>query len=160
MSASANLIFRNLFFTALQPGIVAGLIPLLLVKHQILSICHSPIAGYQYAGILVFLIGLSILFTCIIQFITQGKGTISPADPTKQLIVSGLYKYSRNAMYIGVLLLLAGETVFFASPLLLLYTIVVFIAFHLFILFVEEPRLEHKFGEEYQEYCSKVKRWF
>jgi protein-S-isoprenylcysteine O-methyltransferase Ste14 len=84
---------------------------------------------------------------------------LSPADPTKKLVISGLYKFSRNPMYIGVMLILVGECAFFSSISLLIYSTFVFIAFNLFILFHEEPRLENDFGAEYQQYRKTVRRW-
>ena len=96
---------------------------------------------------------------CIARFATQGKGTLSPADPTKKLVVTGLYRYSRNPMYIGVLLILAGEMVFFQSLYLALYLLIIFAVFNLFVLLIEEPRLKKDFGEEYRIYANNVKRW-
>jgi len=96
---------------------------------------------------------------CIYEFAVFGKGTLSPLDPTKRLVVRGLYRYSRNPMYVGVMLMLIGEAIFAASIPLLIYLVLVFIGFNLFILLHEEPRLKRDFAEEYAEYCKKVRRW-
>ena len=104
-------------------------------------------------------VGLAVLLTCIVSFATRGRGTLSPADPTKKLVISGLYRFSRNPMYIGVTMMLLGESIFFRSYVLGAYTLFIFIAFNIFIIFFEEPRLQDDFGSEYNQYTQKVRRW-
>ena len=62
-------------------------------------------------------------------------------------------------MYNGVLAILLGEAWLFASITLLIYALLVFMAFHLFVLFYEEPALESRFGEPYRAYRKAVPRW-
>jgi protein-S-isoprenylcysteine O-methyltransferase Ste14 len=155
-----SLFLRNLFFTILKPGFVAGLVPYWIVRNNLDNILASPKQFIQYAGISVFLIGLVIMFDCIVMFAIKGRGTLSPLDPTKKLVVSGLYKFSRNPMYVGVTTILLGEAIFFQSGNLWYYLLFVFIAFNAFVMLVEEPRLRRDFGNEYYEYCRKVRRWF
>ena len=153
-----NLLLRNFLFTLLQPGIVVGLIPFLLLRYN-----QELLAGISnwnhYLGIFLFLIGFNLMAACILSFATRGKGTLSPADPTQNLVIEGLYKYSRNPMYIGVLLMLIGQTVFFFSTMLFVYSVIVFFGFHYFITRVEEPRLQKDFNGAYLAYCKKVRRW-
>jgi protein-S-isoprenylcysteine O-methyltransferase Ste14 len=154
-----SLLVRNLFFTILQPGLVAGLIPFLILRNKVNNIFVQPLRLYHYMGTILFLIGLIIMLSCIIRFATKGQGTLSPADPTKRLVVTGLYRFSRNPMYIGVMLILIGETVFTQSASLLIYSLFIFLLFNIFILVHEEPRLKRVFGEEYTEYQQKARRW-
>jgi len=154
-----SLFLRNLFFTILQPGVVAGLIPYLILRNKVDEPFSGPFHFYKVIGFLFFLIGLVIVFYCIIRFAVQRKGTLSPADPTKKLVIKGLYRFSRNPMYIGVLMILIGESIFFQPNNLWIYTLFIFSMFYLFVLLVEEPRLRRDFGEEYVEYCQKVRRW-
>ena len=154
-----SLFFRNLFFTILQPGIVAGLVPYWILGGKAGHSFTKHLQFYQYIGILLFLIGLIIMFHCIFRFAVEGRGTLSPADPTKKLVVKGLYKFSRNPMYIGVMMILIGEAIFFSSYNLWIYLLFVFLAFNLFIILVEEPRLRKDFAAEYFQYCRKVRRW-
>lgn len=95
----------------------------------------------------------------VMSFAVKGQGTLSPADPTKRLVTTGLYRFSRNPMYVGVMMILIGEAAFFQSTDLWVYSLVVFIAFNTFILFFEEPRLRKDFTEEYNKYCQQVRRW-
>ena len=158
---AVSLFIRNLVFTILQPGLVAGLIPYWIVGNNANDIFVQQLMqrGLHYSGALLFLIGFAIMLHCIISFAVQGRGTLSPVDPTLRLVVTGLYKFSRNPMYIGVILMLIGEAIFFRSVDLWIYSLVVFVAFNIFILLVEEPRLRRDFGEEYKRYCEKVRRW-
>ena len=142
----------------LQPGIVAGLIPYLILSGN--KTLDSPLQFYQYLGLILFLIGLFIMFHCIIRFAVEGRGTLSPADPTKKLVIKGLYGFSRNPMYVGVMMILIGEATFFQSGSLCIYLLFIFLAFNVFILLFKEPRLHEEFGEDYRTYCQKVRRWF
>jgi protein-S-isoprenylcysteine O-methyltransferase Ste14 len=154
-----SLFFRNLFFTILQPGVVVGFVPYLILGNRFRETWKNDLTAFQYLAILIFIVGIVILFYCIGMFAIKGRGTLSPADPTKKLVVAGLYKFSRNPMYVGVILMLIGEAIFFRSVGLGIYTIFIFIAFHVFILLHEEPRLTRDFGDEYQQYMTKVRRW-
>lgn len=154
-----SLLLRNLFFTILQPGFVAGLVPYWILGSKIKNTFAQAFGWRHYAGAIVFLIGFVVMLTCIISFAVKGRGTLSPADPTKYLVVTGLYKFSRNPMYIGVTMILAGEAIFFHSGDLWIYLLFVFAAFNAFILLHEEPRLRKAFGEEYIKYCQRVRRW-
>ena len=154
-----SLLLSNLFFTALQPGLVTVLFPYLILKREAPQLFEGRFGLFQYFGIFLFVIGSAVLFDCIRRFATEGQGTLSPADPTKRLVVRGLYKYSRNPMYWGVMMMLVGEAVFFESRSLWIYSLFVFIAFNLFIFLIEEPRLRKDFGDEYDAYRKKVRRW-
>ena len=153
-----SLLLRNLLFTILKPGVVVGLLPYLILRgYHRLNFKLSHII--HYLGIVVFTIGLTITISCIVRFAFEGRGTLSPLDPTKKLVTKGLYNYSRNPMYLGVITMLAGETIFFRSWVLLFYLFGVFILFNLFIKLIEEPRLKKDFGVQYTDYCKAVKMW-
>jgi protein-S-isoprenylcysteine O-methyltransferase Ste14 len=154
-----SLYLRNLFFTIIHPGLVAGLIPYWILGRKWSRQFSLPFHLYQYVGILIFSLGLFVLLTCIIRFASSGGGTLSPIDPTKKLVITGLYKYSRNPMYLGVTMILIGEALFFQSYHLGIYLLLIVLVFNLFILAVEEPRLKRDFADEYREYCGKVRRW-
>lgn len=154
-----SLLLRNIVFTILQPGVVAGLVPYLICRGQWRELWNRPFNLWQYLGIGIFTIGLFIMLDCILRFALEGKGTLSPADPTRALVATGLYRFSRNPMYVGVMLILAGESVFSHSTHLWIYTAIIFTLFHTFIIKIEEPRLKKDFGEAYVQYCQKVRRW-
>ncbi len=155
----AWLVLRNLFFTILQPGTVGVLGPWLLLRNTDSTLTPEFWSWTHFLGVLLMLTGLTVLLICIWRFPAEGKGTISPLDPTQKLVVGGLYRYSRNPMYLGMMLLLAGEAFYFWSWPLAVYALIVLLAFHLFILFHEEPRLRRVFGAEYDMYSAHVRRW-
>lgn len=155
----SSLLLRNLIFTILQPGMVAGLIPFWISGSMSHTVFTKKWALYQIFGVAIFLFGFIILLTCIISFAINGQGTISPVDPTKRLVVTGLYKFSRNPMYVGVMLILIGEAIFFQSHHLAIYSLCIFFAFCIFIFIREEPRLKKDFADQYNVYCKSVRRW-
>lgn len=152
------LCLRSLLWTILCPGTVTLLLPWFILSGR-----HSTEAGWswrQWASQPLVAAGAGILLWCIYAFARQGKGTLSPADPARHLVVSGLYRYVRNPMYLGVTTILLGETLFFGSIFLLGYAGLVFLLFNLFIRLHEEPYLHRKFGEGYERYCETVGRWW
>jgi protein-S-isoprenylcysteine O-methyltransferase Ste14 len=107
----------------------------------------------------MLLFGGSIVLDSFARFALQGLGTPAPVLPTKHLVVSGLYSYVRNPMYLGVAAAIFGQALFFASNRLLIYGALVWLAFHLFVFFYEEPMLGATFGEEYKTFRKNVPRW-
>ncbi len=155
-----SLLLRNLLFTILQPGIVTVLVPYLILSYSGKAFLPEQWTVLDVVGATLMIVGTGILLNCILRFATEGKGTISPLDPTKQLVAKGLYRYSRNPMYVGAMILLIGEAIFWRSIALAIYAAVVFLGFNLFIILHEEPRLRRVFGDRYDEYCRSVRRWF
>ena len=89
----------------------------------------------------------------------MGEGTLAPWMPTKKLVISGLYRYVRNPMILGVLLVLWGESILFCSYRIAIWLVVFFIINHLYFSLFEEPGLIKRFGREYVEYKKNVRRW-
>jgi protein-S-isoprenylcysteine O-methyltransferase Ste14 len=147
---------RTVLFALLVPGVELGLIPFVLVRR----------AGEQFdlgrmrlLGLILFVPGLAIIMWCFIDFIRRGYGTPAPYDPPRRLVVAGLYRYVRNPQYIGVVLVVLSEALFFGSLVLLGYAAFFAIGYHLFVRFYEEPTLKRLFGEDYTRYCAAVPRW-
>jgi protein-S-isoprenylcysteine O-methyltransferase Ste14 len=86
------------------------------------------------------------------------RGNPHPHRSPATLVVSGLHRFVRNPMYIGVLLV-AGQAWLFWSRSLFLYAALLWLAFHLFVLIYEEPILQKQFGESYERYRAGVPRW-
>jgi len=110
-------------------------------------------------GIVLMSFGSFLLTRCVRDFYVSGKGTLTPWDPPKNLVIAGLYQYVRNPMYVGVVILVAGWAVLFESPLLAIYTLILAISFHVRVLKYEEPKLESLFGNDWREYRAAVGRW-
>lgn len=105
-------------------------------------------------------IGSVLLLWCTRAFYVAGKGTLAPWAPPRALVTGGLYSLSRNPMYLAVVLVLFGWSMWFGSLPLLLYALGVACAFHVRVVFYEEPRLEEAFGGSWQLYRRRVPRWF
>jgi protein-S-isoprenylcysteine O-methyltransferase Ste14 len=100
------------------------------------------------------------LLWCVRDFYVAGKGTLAPWDPPRHLVVAGLYRYTRNPMYVAVTLLLIGWAWTFAASGLLFYAAGVALAFHLRVVFGEEPWLARTHGDAWRDYAARVPRWF
>ncbi len=149
------LFVKNLLFTIFVPGTIAVLLPYLLSKNE------TPAPGIsRILALFFFVIGGLIYAWCLWDFATFGRGTPAPIDAPKKLVVRGLYRYSRNPMYLGVLTVITGWALFFLSVNVLLYALIMTVSFNLFVRFYEEPHLRNLFGNEYDEYCKRVDRWF
>jgi protein-S-isoprenylcysteine O-methyltransferase Ste14 len=110
-------------------------------------------------GIVLMIIGGLLCLVCVGIFIVKGKGTPAVFDPPTEFVAIGPYKYVRNPMYIGGFILLVGFGLYHHSLSILIFFIVLLFLFHLFVVFVEEPQLEKRFGKSYIEYKNSVKRW-
>ena len=91
----------------------------------------------------------------------RAKTTINPMKPesSSSLVISGIYKLSRNPMYLGFLLVLVGWTVFFSNALAFVFVPVFIFYMNRFQIDPEERALAGKFGQEFVDYKSRVRRW-
>ncbi len=116
--------------------------------------------GQTLGACLLIAAGLVPLLESIIRFITVGHGTLVPALPPEHLVVSGLYRYVRNPMYVGVLTVIAGEALLFRNRDMVIYLAAVWVTAHIFVCLYEEPKLTRTFPGEYLLYKRSVPRWF
>jgi protein-S-isoprenylcysteine O-methyltransferase Ste14 len=146
------LFLKNLAFTVLVPGTVAVYIPLRIAADRSYSSVWA-------LALVTFVLGGAIYAWCVWDFATFGRGTPAPIDAPKRLVIRGLYRYTRNPMYLGVLTVILGWTFFFGAGALALYWLLVGAGFHLFVVLYEEPHLHRVFGLEYDAYRAQVGRW-
>ncbi|MBI3329819.1 MAG: isoprenylcysteine carboxylmethyltransferase family protein [Nitrospinae bacterium] len=151
------LFLKNVLFTVVVPGTVAVLIPYQLGSGR--NGATLLWGSREYGALLPLSVGAAIYFRCVWDFARAGRGTPAPIDAPKVLVVRGLYQYVRNPIYLGVLLVVLGWVVYFGSFAVLLYGAGLSLLFHLFVVLVEEPMLERRFGESYERYCRAVHRW-
>ena len=149
---------KTLIFTILATGTVTVLVPYLLLSWGV-QIFSFEIGAIRFLGALPILAGAATYLCCAWDFTFTGKGTPAPIDPPKELVVKGLYRYVRNPMYVGVLLILLGEALLFESVVVILYALLLLSASHLFVVFYEEPTLARMFGASYERYRQSVRRW-
>jgi len=100
-----------------------------------------------------------VLLDSFVRFAIDGLGTPAPVFPTQSLVVTGWYRYVRNPMYVAVVAVIVGQGLLFGNTRVLVYGVVVWLAFHLFVIAYEEPTLRATFGAEYEAFCRQVSRW-
>ena len=150
-----KLAIKNILFTIFVPGTVAVWLPYWWYWGR----SEIETGGWRWLGYLFIALGAAIYASTVWNFAKTGRGTPAPIDAPKKLVVSGLHRYVRNPMYIGVLLALLGELLLFPSRQFLVYITGFFIAVNIFVLAYEEPVLTRQFGEEYDHYRRTVPRW-
>ena len=142
-----------LAFLAL-PGVFAIAVPVIWLWVS----SHTKLV--QPLGLVPLVAGFCALLWCVRDFYVSGKGTVAPWSPPTRLVVVGLYRYTRNPIYIAVTLVLLGWAASFGLPGLFIYAGAVAVAFHLRVVFGEEPWLSRTHGAEWEQYASRVPRWF
>jgi protein-S-isoprenylcysteine O-methyltransferase Ste14 len=159
----ALLWFRSLMFTLLVPCTVGWLVPRMYYR-------GSPLRGGLWqAGWLAVAAGSLVCLMCFAQFLAAG-GT--PAifftrplwwligEEPRALVAAGPYRVSRNPMYIGVLMVVFGQAILFASQDVAVYGCALWLCFHVVVVGLEEPHLRRERGAAYDEYRRQVPRWF
>jgi len=147
-------IVKTLIFTIVVPGTVGVYVP-----YRLRGPGPHGISARGLLGLVPMVAGVAVYLWCAWDFATFGRGTPLPLDPPKQLVARGLYRFVRNPMYVGVLLAISGQALWFGSVATVWYALAVALFFHLFVVFYEEPALQFKFGESYVQYCRTVPRW-
>lgn len=153
---------QGLIFTVLVPGVVAFYVP------QTLRNGHAAAAGWWSLGWILFAIGALIYLRCFVDFLRAGgtpavfftrpiRAVIGEEPP--QIVGSGLYRYSRNPMYAGVLTAIGGQAIVYRSLRIGVYLLIAALFFHLVVVLLEEPHLARTRGDSYNEYRRRVPRW-
>ncbi len=149
----------------LLPGMVLGVIPATLLwlggldSFRIWQSFPGPKLILPIVGIISISLGLSLMVATIRLFVTVGKGTLAPWEPTQKLVVQGVYRHVRNPMISGVILVLLGEAMLTASLPLFCWFLVAALINAAYIPLSEEPGLVKRFGEDYLIYKRNVPRW-
>jgi protein-S-isoprenylcysteine O-methyltransferase Ste14 len=148
---------KTAFFILLVPGFLLGVVPPVVV--QAVGGPGLAMDPWRWLAVPFWLAGIAIVIWCAADFVRKGGGTPAPLDPPKKLVVSGLYRYTRNPMYLGVLVVQTGTLVWYGSLAQAVYWVFLCIGFNLFIHANEEPHLRRTFGAAYEQYCREVPRW-
>ena len=139
------------------PGVVVGYVPWRYFGLGAVAVELSNLV--TMAGLACMAAGAALLIACVFEFARRGRGTLSPADPPRELVAQGPYRYVRNPMYLSVSVILLGETLLTRSIALAAYAAVWFALVNIFVMAYEEPWLRHRFGASYDDYASTVGRW-
>lgn len=151
-------ILGSALFFVVAPLLFAGVVPAWITHWHF----HAPFldfGGSRIAGAVLLLAGIAGLVDSFARFALQGLGTPAPLAPPRHLVVTGLYRYVRNPMYVAVVAAILGQALLLADWRLIPYGAAFWLATHLFVLFYEEPKLARDFGREYADYRAGVPRW-
>ena len=153
-----SAVLGSALFFVVAPCLLAGLIPWSMTRWAF----RPAFLGLEVTraiGVLLILVSLPGLVDSFARFALQGLGTPAPVAPTKNLVVTGLYRYVRNPIYVAVVAIILGQAMLFGDSRLILFGALLWLAFHLFVVAYEEPTLQRTFGAEYQAYRANVPRW-
>jgi protein-S-isoprenylcysteine O-methyltransferase Ste14 len=137
------------------PTIVAGLVPWLLTRWDA---DPQPLA-LRIVGILVLLAGALLVLETTARFALQGRGTPAPWAPPERFVERGSYRFVRSPMYLGVILLVVGQGLLLGREVLFVWAAAALLGFTAFLVFYEEPQLRRRFGDDYDDYRGRVRRW-
>jgi protein-S-isoprenylcysteine O-methyltransferase Ste14 len=153
------MVLRHLFAVAVLPFTVTVLVPIWIARANGLHVVWGQTAAtlaLQAAGAVVLGVGLVLFAASLRRFATEGRGTLAPWDPPRQLVVQGPYRFVRNPMISGVVLVLCGEAALLVSRPHAIWALT-FAAINLvYIPLFEEPQLAVRFGDSYRAYCRHV----
>ena len=152
----------NFLETKIPPPIVGLLLAVII---WLISTLTAPVSIFNQqqglvAAVILFAVGFGFAISGAISF-RVAKTTVNPLKPetASSLVTSGVFKYSRNPMYVGLAIILLAWTTYLAVPLGLL-AVVGFIAYiQRFQIVPEERALVVLFGNEFEAYQSTVRRW-
>jgi protein-S-isoprenylcysteine O-methyltransferase Ste14 len=157
MRRAAAVIGTAIFFVFV-PCVLAGVVPWWISGWEF----QLPFPGVEltrFVGAALILAGVAGLVDSFVRFALQGLGTPAPIAPPQHLVVTGLYRYVRNPMYVAVVAVILGQAILFGDWRLMTYGGLMWLAFHAFVLTYEEPVLAQKFGAQYEDFRANVPRW-
>ena len=157
MSKATALLGSALFFI-IAPVMLAGLVPW-SVTHWEFRPAFFGVDSTRILGGILIIAGVPGLVDSFARFALEGLGTPAPVAPPTKLVVTGLYRYVRNPIYIAVVAVIFGQALVFGEWRLLWYGALLWLFFHLWVLMLEEPALKQTFGAEYESFRTNVPRW-
>jgi protein-S-isoprenylcysteine O-methyltransferase Ste14 len=136
--------------------LLLGVVPYLLLRAEPLA---AGLGRWRLLGLVPIGLGACTYAWCAWNFTFSGRGTPGSTRPTAKLVAVGLYRFSRNPMYVGIVSILLGEAILFRSVTLLVYALLMLQRFRFNVVHCEEPALRERFGAAYEEYLRSVPRW-
>lgn len=155
------MLLRHLLSVAALPFVVTVLVPLWIARADHFSLAIGatlPQVLVQAAGVLLLIVGLILFSASLGKFVSEGEGTLAPWDPPRRLVIRGPYRYVRNPMISGVVLVLFAEALILLSGPHLTWALIFLGVNFVYIPLIEEAGLRRRFGDSYVEYCRHVPR--
>ena len=153
-----SAVLGSALFFLVAPCVLAGLIPWSMTRWEF-SPAFFGIELTRAIGLMLIIAGVPGVVDSFARFALQGLGTPAPIAPTQKLVVTGLYRYVRNPIYVGVAAVIFGQALLFGDWRLLWYAALLWFFFHVFVLVYEEPTLKQTFGAQYEDFRANVPRW-
>jgi protein-S-isoprenylcysteine O-methyltransferase Ste14 len=155
-----NLTVSNIGLNVLYYGAtLAGLPSAVLYAEDQLGLGRQGVAWLRIAAVVLAVIGIVLQLWCITLFQRLGRGTPSPLLPPRHLVLTGPYRWLRNPMNAGEVVVFLALAAWFGSRALVAYAVLALFVFHTFVVLYEEPRLARQFGDRYEAYRRHVARW-
>jgi protein-S-isoprenylcysteine O-methyltransferase Ste14 len=149
---------ETILATILVPGTACFVAPYLILRASGNPL-NPPFGVVQFLSVLIAVLGLGMVVWVSAVFVRIGRGTPVPIHPPSRFVAAGLYRYVRNPMYVGALLIMLAWAAYFGSAWILLYAAGFWFVFTVFLTVFEEPQLRRRFGAEYEDYLKTVPRW-
>jgi protein-S-isoprenylcysteine O-methyltransferase Ste14 len=155
-------ILRHAFAIAVLPATMTIFIPMWVMRRNA-SAFRLPEAPIDWlcaiAGVVFFVVGIVLFVATLFLFASRGRGTLAPWDPPARLVVAGPYRYVRNPMIAGVILMIMSEALILRSLALAEWAALFLLINAIYFPLLEEPQLEARFGDEYRRYKRHVRRF-
>jgi protein-S-isoprenylcysteine O-methyltransferase Ste14 len=152
------MIILYILVILLIPLITLAFLPYLFIYYN-LAVWPESLGVWQIIAVLLILSGLFLIFWVSFAHARHGKSTPLLFSTPKKFVATDPYTFSRNPMYVGMLVVLVGEALLLQAPWMLAFTALIFIIFFFYVKFEEEPKMTRRFGASYQDYMKKVPRW-
>jgi protein-S-isoprenylcysteine O-methyltransferase Ste14 len=157
MSKAIAVLGSALFFVIAPLGL-AGYVPWSVTQWELRPAFFGVDLTRILGGILI-IAGVPGLVDSFARFALEGLGTPAPIAPAQKLVVTGLYRYVRNPIYIALVAVIFGQALLFGDLRLLWYGALLWLFFHVWVLIYEEPTLKETFGTEFESFRTNVPRW-
>src|SRR5499433_1206149 len=144
-------VLGSALFFAVAPSVLAGLIPWSMT-HWEFRPPFFDLQATRAVGMLLIAAGLPGILDSFARFALQGLGTPAPIAPPQNLVVTGLYRYVRNPIYVALVAVILGQAALFGDQRLLVYGALLWLFFHVWVVGLEEPELDRTFGTEYEAF--------
>jgi protein-S-isoprenylcysteine O-methyltransferase Ste14 len=149
---------RTLLYAVFVLGVLLGYLPWQALRIDLIIGEHLG-TFLTYCGGILFVAGALLLFSGVYYLVFRGDGTPLPFDPPKRLVVAGPYARIQHPMALGLFSMVFAEALWFHSPSLGIYAVFLTILVNLYLIYIEEPGLERRFGEDSRAYRAAVPRW-
>ena len=161
------MLLRHMLAILLLPFMVVVVVPYLLLTATSYPVGDITDLATRWGddlplrllGVILFTGGLALFCWCVAFFAKVGRGTLAPWDPTQELVAAGPYRHVRNPIISGVVMMLFGQALFWASWAIAIWAALVLLINHMYFVSIEEPGLEERFGASYINYKARVPRW-